>query len=242
MQSIFHDLRDNFTPELSIQDVIKWSSKVGNNNILTPLLLLQIKLRKFVIGEKYWLAKTAKRAADEQKSRVEYIKEFQNIIKNKLYDFKKKKEMKAAETKAQSRNRMGRAQANIARKQSILLDVFKLKGTSNKANNSPNRVVPAAAPGATTPNTTEESKGENPGKLFQENSSPSKKSMKGKSSTELNDTSNTPTPEAKSTKSKKQSSNVSARSTTSSNNANESEKEITPNKSSRPKSGKKKEK
>lgn len=220
MQSIFHDLRDNWTPELSIQDVVKWSSKVGNNNILTPVLLMQIKLRKFVMGEKYWLAKTKKRFEDPQKSRVEYIKEFQTIIKNKLIDFKKKKQLEKAEKKVKSRNRMGRAEENVARKQSILLDVFKLKGTSAQANNVSNRVIP-------TSNLADEAKADqkeresNDGKLFQDNSSPSKKSSRMKSSNELNDNSNTPT------RSKKQSSNVSTRSNTSNNistsNLNDSE-------------------
>eukprot|EP01040_Poterioochromonas_malhamensis_P011531 gene11531-12575_t len=208
MQSIFHDLRDNWTPELSIQDVVKWSSKVGNNNILTPVLLMQIKLRKFVMGEKYWLAKTKKRFEDPQKSR------------NKLIDFKKKKQLEKAEKKVKSRNRMGRAEENVARKQSILLDVFKLKGTSAQANNVSNRVIP-------TSNLADEAKADqkeresNDGKLFQDNSSPSKKSSRMKSSNELNDNSNTPT------RSKKQSSNVSTRSNTSNNistsNLNDSE-------------------
>lgn len=221
MQSIFHDLRDNWTPELSIQDVVKWSSKVGNNNILTPVLLMQIKLRKFVMGEKYWLAKTKKRFEDPHQSRVEYIKEFQTIIKNKLADFKKKKQLEKAEKKMKNRNRMGRAEENVARKQSILLDVFKLKGTSAQANNVSNRVIP-------TSNLADEAKADqkeresNDGKLFQDNSSPtSKKSSRMKSSNELNDNSNTPT------RSKKQSSNISTRSNTSNNisttNLNDSE-------------------
>lgn len=221
MQSIFHDLRDNWTPELSIQDVVKWSSKVGNNNILTPVLLMQIKLRKFVMGEKYWLAKTKKRFEDPHQSRVEYIKEFQTIIKNKLADFKKKKQLEKAEKKMKNRNRMGRAEENVARKQSILLDVFKLKGTSAQANNVSNRVIP-------TSNLADEAKADqkeresHDGKLFQDNSSPtSKKSSRMKSSNELNDNSNTPT------RSKKQSSNISTRSNTSNNisttNLNDSE-------------------
>jgi hypothetical protein len=130
MQTIFHNLRDHYQPELSIQDVCRWSSAVGNNSILTPLLLLQLKLRKFVIGEQYWLTRTMKRANDSERSKVEYIKDFQQIIKTKLYETKTKRDLSKQQQKLSDRNRMGRAQENIARKQSILLDVFKLKGAT----------------------------------------------------------------------------------------------------------------
>jgi hypothetical protein len=130
MQAIFHNLRDHYQPELSLQDVCRWSSAVGNNSILTPLLLLQLKLRKFVIGEQYWLTRTTKRANDTERSKVEYIKDFQQIIKVKLGEMKIKQNLSKQQQKMTDRNRMGRAQENIARKQSILLDVFKLKGAT----------------------------------------------------------------------------------------------------------------
>jgi hypothetical protein len=142
IMSIIHDLRDNYPPEVSIQNVVQWSSTVGNTTIMTPILLLQLKFRKLLIGEKYWLQKTKKRSEDPVKCRVEYIKEFQNIVKNKLADFARKKDIEAKEAKAASRTRMGRAEANIARKQSILLDVFKLKGPASAG--SPSRVSASA--------------------------------------------------------------------------------------------------
>lgn len=150
MQTIFNDLRDHYNPELSIQDVVKWSSKVGNNNIITPLLLLQIKLRKFVVGEKYWVKKSEQRVKHPEKSQIEYIKDFQSIVKKKLVDFQRRKALDVAEQKLKNRNRMGKAQANVARKQSILLDVFKLKKTSPAAAGSPGRVVPTAGENKTS--------------------------------------------------------------------------------------------
>jgi hypothetical protein len=147
LQVIFHNLRDNYSPELSIQDICKWSSMTGNSAILTPLVLLQLKLKKFIIGEKYWTTKTAERQSDEEMKKVEYIRKFQTIVKSKITAFKQRKDLEAKEKELNAKKSMGRAEANIARKQSLLMESFQLKKSPSKvAVSSP---IPEEAPDET---------------------------------------------------------------------------------------------
>jgi hypothetical protein len=109
----------------------------GNSAILTPLVLLQLKLRKFIIGEKYWTTKTAERQSDEEMKKVEYIRKFQTIVKSKITAFKQRKDLEAKEKELNAKKLMGKAEANIARKQSILMESFQLKSPSKVAVSSP---------------------------------------------------------------------------------------------------------
>jgi hypothetical protein len=196
MMAILHDLRDNYPAELSIQHIVKWSATEGNTSIMTPILLIQLKFRKFIIGERYWQEQTRKRAEDPDKCRIEYIREFQRLVKGKLTTFANRKAQEKLEAKVNAKKRLGKAEQNIARKQSLLLDAFKLRssgivsGSSSGGGNtgSPNRVTPIntnGEGGADSPSSPDKSFAAEEKKLFSEGSkkklkpSTSSKSMSG---------------------------------------------------------------
>jgi hypothetical protein len=188
MMAILHDLRDNYPAELSIQHIVKWSATEGNTSILTPILLIQLKFRKFIIGERYWQEQTKKRAEDPEKCRIEYIREFQRIVKGKLTTFANRKAQEKLEAKVNAKKRLGKAEQNIARKQSLLLDAFKLRSSGIvSGTGSPNRVTPTntSGEGGDSPSSPDKSFAAEEKKLFSESSkkklkpSTSSKSMSG---------------------------------------------------------------
>lgn len=125
LQTIVGDLKNNYSAELSIQDLCKWSQ--NNQSILSPIIILQLKFRRQILGEKYWQAASEARFADPVKGSVVFIKDLFKLMRTKSEEVRQKRELKQRTMKAQSRNaNLTGAQSNIARKQSILLSNFGL--------------------------------------------------------------------------------------------------------------------
>jgi hypothetical protein len=120
LQTIVGDLKNNYSTELSIQDVCKWAQ--NNQSILSPIIILQLKFRRQLLGEKYWQAASEARFADPQKGSISFIKELFTLMQTKSAEVRQQKTMKAQKRNAN----FTVAQTNIARKQSILLSTFGL--------------------------------------------------------------------------------------------------------------------
>lgn len=128
-QAIFTELKEKYPSELSITDICKWTAI--NSSLLSPILILQIKLRQNIIGEKYWQHQTDLRAADPEKNDIGYIKQLMGLVKSKI---EKSKVQKVAQKEKQAKEAKIGNRDNIARKQSVLLEAFnmKKKPSSNK--------------------------------------------------------------------------------------------------------------
>ncbi len=122
-QAIISHLRENFPSELSIADLCKWTTQ--HSSLISPILVLQIKLRKNIIGEKYWQQMMAARAADPEKSKVEYIKKLTMMTKSKAEQAKQAQLLKQKQGKIiEEKGRLTGAQANISQKQGQLVDAM----------------------------------------------------------------------------------------------------------------------
>lgn len=126
LQSIMSDLRNNYGSELSINDICKWSSQ--NHTIMSPLVIMQLKFRKFLLGEKYWAKVTDDRAGDAELGSVEYIRKFFNLVRKKSEEARNLRKEMARQASVKGQN-LTESQKNIKRKQSILLGSFNMKQT-----------------------------------------------------------------------------------------------------------------
>lgn len=123
LSGFFQELRNNYGTEISIQEFCKWTTL--NPSIITPLLMLQLKFRKSILGDSVWQKKAKERAEDKEMNTVEYIRKLHNLIKSKIKEQLKKIELNKKEKSFKSSK--SASEKNIARKHSVLLEAFNLK-------------------------------------------------------------------------------------------------------------------
>jgi hypothetical protein len=83
-------MKANFSAgELSYQEFCQWLSY--NPILIKPLHLLQIKLKKKLMGEKFWLKKTIEREKNMELNDLSFLFKFKELIKVKNFQFKEYK-------------------------------------------------------------------------------------------------------------------------------------------------------
>ncbi len=79
--AIYNNLKKSCPPEITMNEFCKWTA--ANPTVVSPLLILQLKLRKQIIGERYWSKMAAERKANSEQGLyyfVKYISHFTHII------------------------------------------------------------------------------------------------------------------------------------------------------------------
>lgn len=120
---VMQELKNKYNTELSVQDVCKWAN--SNSSVLSPIVVMQLKFRKQLLGERYWNRATDERSADSERSTVEWMRSFFESVRKKSADQRRiRKEIAAS--KNQKRETMSDAQKNIHDKQTLLLSSFNM--------------------------------------------------------------------------------------------------------------------
>jgi hypothetical protein len=123
MVQIMHELKHNYNAEISISDFCKWTSM--NPSVLSPLIVLQLKFRKQLLGESYWSMKADQRQQDAEKGNIEYIRRLTESIKINALEMKKQRDL--AKLRSHNKNDgLTDAQKNVRRKESVLLKAFNM--------------------------------------------------------------------------------------------------------------------
>ena len=133
--AMFNNLKKQYPGEVSLQEFRKWTA--ANPSITTPILVVQIKLRRHIIGEKFWLRLTQERTDDPELGKPDFCRKLAVTLKRKNDQFKAKKEYE--ETTKNIRERRGKYsgsdRSGVDRKQSMLMKEFKLdRSSSSKLN------------------------------------------------------------------------------------------------------------
>jgi hypothetical protein len=131
---VLQELKNKYNSELSVQEVCKWAH--ANNSVLSPIVIMQLKLRKQILGEKYWNRATDQRAADPELSTAEWMFSFfESVQKKSAEQIRIRKEI--ANSRPQKRESMSDAQKNIYEKQTLLLNSFNMiRQPSTRGNQS----------------------------------------------------------------------------------------------------------
>lgn len=132
--ALYSNLKHEYPGEISIQDFCKWCR--DNPSVLTPVVILQIKLRKLVIGEKFWLRQMEARRDHKEMGKHDFVRKLANQIKAKNDAFKAKKaheEVKQAIIERRGKSAKGDTRSGVAKRESFLLKAFKLSGKSSSS-------------------------------------------------------------------------------------------------------------
>lgn len=120
---IMSELKNKYSAELSVQDICKWTTI--NSSIMSPIVIMQLKFRKQLLGEKYWSKAADVRAADKERSTVEWMRKFFEMIHKKSAEQRRLRK-EASMSKAHKRENMSESQKNIHDKQTLLLSSFNM--------------------------------------------------------------------------------------------------------------------
>jgi hypothetical protein len=127
LQLLFQNLKTHFPGELSISDFCNWTKL--NPSVLTPLLLLQLKLRRSLISEGFWMKLADDRQRHPEMGKLTFIKDLQDKIKAKLAGYRSTRALRGKEQDIEKRKGIvdGKDTRNVVvRKQSLLLQSFNL--------------------------------------------------------------------------------------------------------------------
>lgn len=78
LQMIVGTLEARFPFEISLQDFTSWYR--SNMTALSPVEILQIKLRRIILGEKSWISYSEKRRKKEKMSSVKFMLELKGRL------------------------------------------------------------------------------------------------------------------------------------------------------------------
>jgi hypothetical protein len=82
----FGNFKKHYPAEVSLAEFVKWCG--ANVSVVAPLLMLQLKLRKQIIGERYWNRMAAERKASPEQGQHGFMKKLQTQIRAKNEAFK----------------------------------------------------------------------------------------------------------------------------------------------------------
>jgi hypothetical protein len=155
LMGIFNNMKTNFSAgELSYKEFCQWLSY--NPILVTPLHLLQIKLKKKLMGEKFWTQKTLEREKNTDLNDLSFIFKYKEMIKVKNFQFKEHKnqidliqmEQKFFEDVNSNQQQFKNHLHNKKREENLLLTSFQINrkkpsmdavsdsGSSTKSNNN----------------------------------------------------------------------------------------------------------
>lgn len=147
LQALMDAFKKHYPSEVSLADFCKWTAL--NPSIITPVLMLQLQLRRQIIGEKYWMQQTDDRSSHPEKCRLLYVKVLQDKIVANTEQFNNVKRQNSIVHSSSSKKKFGAANEedivnNNNRKQSLLMTAFNMRTPSSKNNNSSSRIAATA--------------------------------------------------------------------------------------------------
>lgn len=160
LQSIYAKFRREFPPNITLQDFVRFTS--ANPSITSPLMMLQLHIRRQILGEAFWERLTKQRSANEEQSELDYIKRLQASVMRHNAAFAKRQQAEEAERirlARLGRGAEGDCRDNIQRKESRLLSFFGMKRDRSmpRPSSRATQVVPlggSSKTGKTTPEAT----------------------------------------------------------------------------------------
>lgn len=134
LMALYTGLRNNCQEGIvTMPDFAKWAR--ANPSFSSPLMILQLHLRKHVIGESFWSNLSKKRKADPLMCKISFIKQLEKEILEKNRKFLERQEAEEKERRRMIRLGLGKtgdSRDNVTRKQSVLLGYFQLKDRDKK--------------------------------------------------------------------------------------------------------------
>ncbi len=98
LRATFDALNRQFTSDVSIDEFCRFCAL--NLSMVTPVLMLQLQLRKQIIGEKYWTEMTKSRKQHPEQGKYKYVKELQKMVLRKADQFQRMLGEKTSEKKS----------------------------------------------------------------------------------------------------------------------------------------------
>lgn len=128
LQILYNKLCREYGPLISLTDFVKFNT--ANPSLTSPLMMLQLHIRRQIIGEKFWEKLTIQRSEHWEQKQLDYVKKLQaKVLANKdAY----RKRLAAEEAERRRLSRLGRGELgdcrdNIVRTESRLMSFFNLK-------------------------------------------------------------------------------------------------------------------
>lgn len=147
LAAIFSKLRKDFPPDITLQEFVRFAA--ANPSIMHPLEMLQLHLRRKIIGEGFWNKLMADRRCSEEQSKMDYVKKLQANVLVHNEAFRRRELAEDAENKRLSRvgkGTKGDQRENMIRKESRLLSFFGMKKQQSR-NTRSKKVVPSGVAG-----------------------------------------------------------------------------------------------
>lgn len=129
---MFNNCKEIYSSEVSLKDFCRWS--LLNGSFITPILLVQLKLRKQILGEKFWGQMVTRKAENPDICALDFVKNLQASVKKCIEDHreglkqqerdkinKKRKDSKAKENE-KSRERTDKLEEDILKRQKSRLE------------------------------------------------------------------------------------------------------------------------
>ena len=79
LQTLFNDAKSKLPAEISLMDFARWASY--NPSLVSPLLIIQLNIKKLLCGEKFWVKHAERRGNNPEQCKVDYTKRLHAIIK-----------------------------------------------------------------------------------------------------------------------------------------------------------------
>lgn len=127
---LLNDAKEKLPAEISLANFVKWA--LNNLLLISPMLILQIKVRKRLLGEKYWAKMSEKRASDEELAKLDFTKKLQNSIKTIHQETSDKKAKVDQDRLKGVKESMSASQKHIQEKENALMDNFLRRSNSSQ--------------------------------------------------------------------------------------------------------------
>jgi hypothetical protein len=134
---LFNDAKHKLPAEASMTDFMKWSQQ--NVSVVSPLLILQIKLRKKLLGERYWVKLLEYRYNNPDLTKPEFMKQLQRDIIKAQQESKMRVANAEKEKLIASKASMSASQKNIMDKESVLLEKYLSRSNSQVLPRTPSQ-------------------------------------------------------------------------------------------------------
>lgn len=140
LQALYDNMKKEFEIELSMLEFCKWTA--ANASVVTPVLMLQLKIRKQIIGENFWLKLTNARKQDSIKGKLEFVSKLRKIVHDKNEKYRQRLvENRINGLRVNSTEKLSAGSQNVKRKESFLLKAFNMAPNAPKGRSPGNAEV-----------------------------------------------------------------------------------------------------
>ncbi len=131
LSMLYNDAKAKLSSETSLGEFVKWSSY--NLSMVSPMLILQIKLRKRLLGEKFWVAMMDRRYSIPEQVRPDFTKKIQLAIAKINAETKEKKVKHDKDKLVEVKASLSASQKNIQAKETAVLQSLMKRTNSSVA-------------------------------------------------------------------------------------------------------------